>query len=199
MSASPVKEDYSLLTEDTVRQRIDYGQYEVRKPDRAGKVSKAYSTIHRVYDAVSGAEVGIWHRCLECEKTWQCLTKDGTSRLMAHQNLHLKEKAKKAAQATTSIIATSSTSTNIAKPSSSSVATSESKQQLTNQSKIAQITEQLASIMLVDHQIPSDDLCKSFAMAMHIGWQYGPLNEGTIADVLPEVGQWYEIFISVFY
>lgn len=87
------------LTEDMVRNYIDYGQLTARFPSRSEGWSDAYTMIQFIY-RIDGRIVKHWFRCSHCGKTWKVFCARGTKPLLRHKQTHINEEKKALEQAT---------------------------------------------------------------------------------------------------
>lgn len=101
-----MSKDISFLTEDQnsldekldadkAQHRLDYGQYVHLKVQNPRQKSRAWTTIHKIFDEPTLKEVDGWFYCTEC-KDDNIFHKDisnGTGPLLAHQKKHNDERA----------------------------------------------------------------------------------------------------------
>lgn len=183
-----VAEVQGLLNEkldaDIVQHRLDYGQYVHLKVQNLRQKSRAWTTIHKIFNESTLKEVDGWFYCTECNDH-KVFTKDisnGTGPLLMHQKKHADERKQTDSlrqAAATAVLSLPNTNTN-----TNSVSSEETQKSATVHNGTQ--TDQCGKY----HIIGEDELPVVLARLTNIIHRHGPLSERDFRAILPECGKW---------
>lgn len=209
MSENVAVNEVEKLDVEKVQHRLDYGEYVHLKVQNARQKSRAWTTVHKIFDASTLVEINGWFYCTECNdaKVFSKDISNGTGPLLTHQKKHLDERTEKNAlrQAATIAVLSNPITIENAGNSSSNAASPEnqpenveandnadcgcSSKEIPQPTKMIHNetqTEQLSKY----HIIGEDDLPVVLAKLASLIHKHGPLTEGDFRAILPACGKW---------
>lgn len=192
-----------------VQHQLDYGQYVHLKVQNARERSRAWKTIHKIYEATTLEQIKDWYYCTECDETNKLLKKDignGTGPLIAHQKKHVDERTERnrlQAAATEALsnpitIGNAGNSSSIAaspENQSENVAANDNADCGCSSKEIPQSAKMIDNETQTEpcgkyHIIAEDDLPVALAKLSGVIHKHGPLTEGDFRALLPVCGKW---------